>query len=151
MQSGMKNEAWKFGVRMPLGAFGGLRRSSPDTWGSPSNRAVPVYSVLRASPPAGKRMAVFNNREKSISNLLRAATANNPDGEYLADGKRRLTYREHMAAVGNLAGILRDEYGVRPGDRVGIFAANSLEWVKPQRDSLLVAAAADGFGVNRYP
>lgn len=77
----------------------------------------------------GERMVVFKNREKSIFNLLRASTANNPDAEYLADGQRRLTYRQHMNAVGNLARILRDEYGVRPGDRVGIFAANSLEWI----------------------
>ena len=34
-----------------------------------------------------------------------------------------------MAAVGNLSRILREEHGVRPGDRVGVFAANSLEWV----------------------
>jgi hypothetical protein len=43
---------------MPRGAFGGLRRSSPDTWGLPSNQAVPVYSVLRASPPPGTRTSV---------------------------------------------------------------------------------------------
>lgn len=77
----------------------------------------------------GERMAVFKNRETSIFNLLRASTANNPDGEYLADGERRLTHREHMAAVGSLSRILCEEHGVRPGDRVGIFAANSLEWV----------------------
>jgi len=77
----------------------------------------------------GERMAVFKNREKSVFNLLRNSTANNPDNEYLADGQRRLTYREHMAAVADLADILRDQYGVRPGDRVGIFAANSLDWV----------------------
>jgi len=50
----------------------------------------------------GERMAVLMNRETSIFNLLRASTANNPDGEYLADGERRLTYRKHMAAVGGL-------------------------------------------------
>jgi acyl-CoA synthetase (AMP-forming)/AMP-acid ligase II len=77
----------------------------------------------------GERMAVFKNRETSIFNLLRTSTANNPNGEYLADDERRLTYREHMAAVGSLSRILRVEHGVRPGDRVGIFAANSLEWV----------------------
>jgi len=61
----------------------------------------------------GERMAVFKNRETSIFNLLRASTANNPDGEYLADGERRLTYRKHMAAVANLSRILREEHGVR--------------------------------------
>ena len=77
----------------------------------------------------GERMAVFKSREKSIFNLLRNTTANAPDREYVADGERRLTYREHMDAVGNLARILREEYGVRPGHRVGIFAANSLDWI----------------------
>ncbi len=77
----------------------------------------------------GERMAVFKNRDKSIFDLLRSATANNADREYLVDDERRLTYREHMAAVGNLARILREKYGVRPRDRVGISAANSVEWV----------------------
>jgi long-chain acyl-CoA synthetase len=74
-------------------------------------------------------MAVFKNRQKSIFDLLRGATAANPDRDYLADDDRRLTYREHMAAVSNLARILSEEYGVKPRDRVGVFAADSLEWV----------------------
>ena len=73
----------------------------------------------------GEHMAVFRNREKSIFNLLSAATANNGDRECLVDDERRLRYREHMGAVGNLVRILREEYGVGPGDRIRIFAANS--------------------------
>jgi long-chain acyl-CoA synthetase len=77
----------------------------------------------------GQRMAVFKNRQKSIFDLLHGATVANAERAYLADDERRLTYREHMDAVGNLARILREDYCVGPADRVGIFAANSLEWV----------------------
>lgn len=77
----------------------------------------------------GERMAVFERRQTSILDLLVAATATYPDREYLADDERRLTYREHRSAVATLAAILREEYGVRPGDRVGLIAANCIEWV----------------------
>ncbi|MFC5746311.1 class I adenylate-forming enzyme family protein [Actinomadura rugatobispora] len=77
----------------------------------------------------GERMAVFADRAASILELLTTATAAYPDREYLADEDRRLTYREHLSAVAELARILREEHGVEPGDRVGLIAANCIEWV----------------------
>ncbi|WP_165966997.1 class I adenylate-forming enzyme family protein, partial [Actinomadura sp. 7K507] len=77
----------------------------------------------------GERMAVFEKRPTSILELLTDATAAHPGREYLADEDRRLTYGEHLAAVAALARILRDEHGVTPGDRVGLCAANCIEWV----------------------
>ena len=77
----------------------------------------------------GERMAVFKTRMGSTLELLTTVATANPDREYLVDDDRRLTYGESLAAVARLAERLRDEHGVRPGDRVGLFAANSLEWV----------------------
>src|SRR5262245_52469454 len=56
--SGTKNDVWKFGVRMPRGAFAARRSSIPETSGLPSNHTVPTYSVRRASPPCGSRTNV---------------------------------------------------------------------------------------------
>lgn len=77
----------------------------------------------------GEQMAVFKNRPGSLFDLLDTAVDNFPGAEYLVDEERRLTYRDTMSAVALLGRILRDEHGVRPGDRVGIDAANSIDWV----------------------
>lgn len=74
-------------------------------------------------------LPVFKNRGANVFDILVNAAAGNPDRRYLVDERRQVTYRECMTAVVALAGILRTEYGIQPGDRVGIFAANSVEWV----------------------
>lgn len=48
--------------------------------------------------------------------------------EYLIQGDRRVTFAEHRQAVGRAARAL-SAVGVRQGDRVGLFAANSPDWV----------------------
>ena len=40
-----------------------------------------------------------------------------------------LTFAEHERAVASVAAALRDRYGVQPGDRVAILAANCPEWI----------------------
>lgn len=77
----------------------------------------------------GHTHAVFKNRMRSVFEIFANAVAGNADREYLADEARRLTYREAHDAVARLADVLRSEHGVRPGDRIGLYAANSLEWV----------------------
>jgi len=77
----------------------------------------------------GQRVAVFKNRMHSVLEIFANAATGNADREYLADEERRLTYAEAHDAVARLTRILREEYGIRPGDRVGLYAANSLEWV----------------------
>lgn len=77
----------------------------------------------------GERMAVFKNRKTSLFDLLQEATTAFPDKDYLVDDDRRLTYRGHLSAVARLARMLHDDFDVQPGDRVGINAANSIEWV----------------------
>ncbi|MGH9080137.1 MAG: acyl-CoA synthetase, partial [Acidimicrobiales bacterium] len=52
-----------------------------------------------------------------------------PEREYLvADGKRR-TYAEMEARANQLAHFLADQ-GIGPGDHVGIYSVNSVEWVE---------------------
>ncbi len=80
----------------------------------------------------GTPMTVFANRLPHLRAALEAS-ANFADAPYVvfADrGTRRIvTHPEHRRAVASVARVLRDDYGVRPGDRVAILAANCPEWI----------------------
>jgi acyl-CoA synthetase (AMP-forming)/AMP-acid ligase II len=77
-----------------------------------------------------------NRRERSatpvefnLADLFEHAVDNFAEREYLvADGKRR-TYAEMEERANRLAHHLLDA-GVKPGDHVGIYAYNSVEWVE---------------------
>lgn len=78
----------------------------------------------------GEPTRVFKERMPSLRALL-AASAAHGDAEYLVcDDGRRISYAEHFRRVAKLAAALRDRYGVRPGDRVAILAANCPEWIQ---------------------
>lgn len=53
----------------------------------------------------------------------------NADKEFLVDGDLRLTFAECHAAALALAGGLHEGYGLQVGDRVGIAARNSANWI----------------------
>jgi acyl-CoA synthetase (AMP-forming)/AMP-acid ligase II len=67
--------------------------------------------------------------ECNLANLFELAVDAYPDREYLvANGKRR-TYAEMEARANQLAHHLASQ-GIGPGDHVGIYAYNSVEWVE---------------------
>ncbi len=81
----------------------------------------------------GESMVVMKNRPHSLRDLLQGSLAHG-DREYMAftaDGTswRRFSFAEHGRLVASTAAALRDRYGVGPGDRVAILAANCPEWI----------------------
>ncbi|HEX3794525.1 MAG TPA: acyl-CoA synthetase [Acidimicrobiales bacterium] len=67
--------------------------------------------------------------ECNLADLFEAAVDAYPDREYLvANGKRR-TYAELDARANQLAHHLASQ-GIGPGDHVGIYSYNSVEWVE---------------------
>ncbi|MBM4335165.1 MAG: acyl-CoA synthetase [Deltaproteobacteria bacterium] len=67
--------------------------------------------------------------EFNLADLFESSVDAFPDREYLvAEGKRR-TYAQMDERANRLAHHLRAQ-GVRPGDHVGIYAYNSVEWVE---------------------
>ncbi|WP_213934533.1 class I adenylate-forming enzyme family protein [Rhodococcus sp. B50] len=76
----------------------------------------------------GNRMPVMRNRDRRIGDLV-AASRQWGDRDYLVTADRRISFTEHADAVAALATALRDDYGVRKGDRVAVLAANSPEWI----------------------
>ncbi|HEY1650733.1 MAG TPA: acyl-CoA synthetase [Acidimicrobiales bacterium] len=67
--------------------------------------------------------------EFNLADLFEAAVDAYPEREYLvADGKRR-TYAQMEARANQLAHYLAAQ-GIGPGDHVGIYSYNSVEWVE---------------------
>jgi long-chain acyl-CoA synthetase len=80
----------------------------------------------------GARVQVFANRARSLRDVLLRGREFT-DAEYLVfregDRDRRYTFGEHEKLVASAAAALSDRFGVGPGDRVAILAANCPEWI----------------------
>ncbi|MBW2536923.1 MAG: acyl--CoA ligase, partial [Deltaproteobacteria bacterium] len=76
----------------------------------------------------GERMPVIANRARSLRELLERSRAHG-EKEYIVHGERRISYAEHAELVGSVARGLSERYGVGPGSRVAILAANCPEWI----------------------
>ncbi|WP_435593024.1 class I adenylate-forming enzyme family protein [Nocardia sp. bgisy118] len=92
----------------------------------------------------GAPLPVLKHRGRALREVL-AASAALGDREYLVTEDRRLSYAEHAAEAGALARALRDRYGVGKGDRVGILAANTPEWVVAFWAAQCLGAIAVGY------
>ncbi|MEV7544339.1 fatty acyl-CoA synthetase [Streptomyces sp. NPDC089915] len=64
-------------------------------------------------------------RHHTVDGLVRAAARRHPDRTALRYRQRTWTYGELDAAVSTGAAVLRQRYGLAPGDRVAAFAHNS--------------------------
>lgn len=76
----------------------------------------------------GSEISVFGSRARALHDLLAASTEHG-DRVYVATADRSVSFAEHARLVSSLAAELRTTYGVKPGDRVAIAAANSPEWI----------------------
>jgi acyl-CoA synthetase (AMP-forming)/AMP-acid ligase II len=83
---------------------------------------------VREEDVRGETMPVFAHRFGSLGAMLEASSGF-ADRPYIIDGEERVSYAAHLEYVRQLGSVLRDHYGVAPGDRVAIFAANRWEWV----------------------
>ncbi|HEX5095589.1 MAG TPA: class I adenylate-forming enzyme family protein [Acidimicrobiia bacterium] len=90
------------------------------------------YFAIETTEVNGASVQAFASRARSLGELLEGSL-NRADAPYFTftDGahERSLTFGEHAAVVGSVAAALRDQYGVQPGDRVAILAANTAEWI----------------------
>ena len=84
------------------------------------------YEIV-TEPVFGVDMPVFKHRARSAREVL--IESRDRDDDYVVYEGRRLTFKQHFDDVTALAHVLRDEYGVRKGDRVAILAANCPEWI----------------------
>jgi acyl-CoA synthetase (AMP-forming)/AMP-acid ligase II len=94
-------------------------------------------------PVLGEPAAVFRQRPRSLVEVLAASRAHG-DAEYVVCDGLRLSYAEHVQRVASVARALRDLFGVGPGDRVAILAANGPEWITTYWAALSLGAIAVG-------
>ncbi|KAB2383609.1 class I adenylate-forming enzyme family protein [Actinomadura montaniterrae] len=99
---------------------------------------------LREEEVLGTRLPVFAGRARSLGEVL-ARSAALGDRDYIVTAARRLSFAEHAAQAASLAKALRDEHGVRPGDRVAIDAANTPEWIVAFWGAIAAGAIAVGY------
>ncbi|MCX5381104.1 AMP-binding protein [Streptomyces sp. NBC_00091] len=66
------------------------------------------------------------------------------------DGTRTISLRELYARSGRLAHHLRERHGIGAGDRIGILAANSLEWVLLDLAALRLGAQTAGLEPGKF-
>ena len=75
----------------------------------------------------GVPLQVYKQRFRSMRDIIAIGDAR-ADTDWLVQGDRRLTFGEHNAEARKVAVALH-ELGVRPGDRVAVLTANTVEWV----------------------
>jgi acyl-CoA synthetase (AMP-forming)/AMP-acid ligase II len=77
-----------------------------------------------------RQLAALRRWGFGLAGEMRSAAARNPDRVAVVDERRRLTYRELDKRVRHLANALRAEYGVHPGERIGLLCHNSTAMVE---------------------
>ena len=91
----------------------------------------------------GRPIRTFKNRERSLREKV-ANVAQRGDADFLVQGERRISYAEFARQVWGAGNALRDQHGLRPGDRLAILSYNCPDWII----ALFGASAAGGIGVG---
>jgi len=91
----------------------------------------------------GRAMKVFKTRERSMREKVANAAVHGAK-EFLVYEGLRVSFTEFVELSWGAAHALVDEFGLKPGDRVGIIAYNRPEWLI----ALFGVAAAGGISVG---
>ena len=98
---------------------------------------------ISIEPVRGIPMKNFKNRERSLREKIRSAAAHG-EADCIVQGDRRIGYAEFARLVWGAANALKSEFGLRRGDRLGVLAYNSPDWLI----ALFGATSLGGIGVG---
>ncbi|MXO75679.1 AMP-binding protein [Altererythrobacter aerius] len=90
----------------------------------------------------GVQMAAFRNAPPSLAHYLAHYCAEHRDNPFLVDGDTRLTFGETYAAARAVAAGLVSRHGVQKGDRIGIAARNSINWIVAYMGTVMAGGCA---------
>ncbi|MBX7527984.1 class I adenylate-forming enzyme family protein [Qipengyuania vesicularis] len=90
----------------------------------------------------GVQMPVFKNAPPSLAHYFAHFANEKKDELFLVDGDLRLTFGEVYAAATHVAHGLASRHGVGKGDRVGIAARNSANWIIAYMGTLMAGGCA---------
>jgi len=77
----------------------------------------------------GRNLPMFKNAPPSLPALFETYCAAHGDAVFLVDGEIRTTFAQIYAAARVVAGGLIAGHGLKKGDRIGIAARNSTNWI----------------------
>jgi acyl-CoA synthetase (AMP-forming)/AMP-acid ligase II len=77
----------------------------------------------------GVNLPMFSNVPANLADFYTHFCAVHADKEFVVDGDARFTFGECYAAARTIAGGLAQGHGLKKGDRVGIAARNSANWL----------------------
>lgn len=77
----------------------------------------------------GTTIPAFKNAPPSLAHYFAAYCTQHADNTFLVDGKTRLTFGQTYAAAQAVAAGLIASHSIERGDRVGIAARNSANWI----------------------
>lgn len=77
----------------------------------------------------GQQLPAFKNAPPSLAHYFAHYCNEHADLTFLVDGDTRLTFGETYAAAQAVAAGLVSRHGVKKGDRIGIAARNSANWI----------------------
>ena len=85
--------------------------------------------ALKTIERGGVEMPAFENSPPSLAHFFAHFCNEKKDALFLVDGDQRLTFGEVYHAAAKVADGLAKRHGIKKGDRVGIAARNSANWV----------------------
>ena len=90
----------------------------------------------------GRTLPILSNAPPTLSAYFEHFCAQHADTEFLVDGEIRTTFAEVHAAAREVAGALVAGQGIEKGDRVGIAARNSTQWIIAYMGVLMAGGVA---------
>ncbi|MFT6608551.1 MAG: acyl-CoA synthetase (AMP-forming)/AMP-acid ligase II, partial [Qipengyuania sp.] len=90
----------------------------------------------------GVTMPAFKNAPPSVAHYFAHFCNEKKDELFIVDGEMRLTFGEVWGAASHVAHSLATEHGIAKGDRVGIAARNSANWIIAYMGILMAGGCA---------
>lgn len=89
----------------------------------------------------GQKLPMIASAPPALSHFFAYFCMQHADAEFLVDGETRLTFGQSYAAARHVAAALIAGHGIQKGDRVGIAARNSANWIIAYMGILMAGAS----------